>query len=112
MHHGETLHQALHRELIEEIGAQVKIEETLCMREIFNRNPPSSYLPEDFHQIEIFIQCQLRHLGDTAHTPDRDQIGHEWLTLDKLNQVLFFPRQLVPNIQSRCFPEFYLGEIK
>ena len=108
--HGEDLHQALHREALEELGATIHVGELLCIREIKASELNKDYLPADFHQVELFFACQLTSLGDNeAQGMDRRQIGYEWVKLRELEHVLFFPAQLVQNFIEKDFSDIYYG---
>ena len=109
--HGESLEQAFHREMSEELGLQTFFGDVLCVREIQNIDDPTHYLPKDFHQIEIFVRGEVGQPIQQASAPDKDQIGYEWVKLSQLPNLLFFPKTMVPFFVSREFPRIYLGQM-
>ena len=57
--HSETLHQALKREVFEEISAKVKIGKLLHIREYFSEKHGFAYEDREIHQVEFFFKCNL-----------------------------------------------------
>ena len=85
---GETLTDALKRECIEEISAEVEVGDLLFIREyIGGKHGPG------WHQVEFMFSCTL--LDDMECTngtePDKAQIAIEWLPLERLDQYQLYP---------------------
>ncbi|MEL7626722.1 MAG: NUDIX domain-containing protein [Anaerolineaceae bacterium] len=112
--HGETLHQALKREILEEISGKVKIGKLLHIREYFSENHNFALEERDVHQVEFFFKCKL--VGDyqpkNGHTPDPHQKEVVWVALGKLDEANFYPvclRKILSDLKHSDSP-VYLGE--
>ena len=113
---GETMEQALKRECLEEIGVNVEIGEMLWVREFLG----SRYEWEAFHslhQVEFMFACSLEedarpHVGTGG---DTWQTGVEWVSLDRLDDVVFYPETLKPLLteyaEKRQGGRVYLGDV-
>lgn len=97
---GETLHQTLRRECLEEIGADIEIGELLYLREYIGRN--HEFVADDggAHQVDFMFGCRLltRPSHDAAAIPDTWQIGLEWAPLEQLGGYQFYPQALIPRL--------------
>ncbi|ELR63535.1 mutT/NUDIX family protein [Photobacterium marinum] len=107
--HGETLEEAFHRELMEELGIQAEMGDVLCIRDLITDRSPTPYLPDHFHQLEVFVEGIKPNFIAQASNLDPAQIGYEWVHLDKLDNILFFPKELVSVFQNRDFSTIYQG---
>ncbi len=60
--HGETLHQALRRECLEEVGYEVEVNELLHIREYIGKNHEYASFDFNVHQIEYYfcVHDQMR----------------------------------------------------
>lgn len=110
--HGESLEVALHRELLEEIGAEVTIGPVVAIREVAALPKDEPYLPENFHQVEVFFSCKLLQFVQTPVAMDASQIGFTWLPLDQLENALFFPEAFKGHLVNRQFPKIYFGTVR
>jgi 8-oxo-dGTP diphosphatase len=111
--HGETLEEAFHRELHEEIGARAEFGAVAFIREIIADRLETTNLPADFHQVEIFVHGRL--LPDQTLrmvAPDASQVGLVWAPLAQLDSLPFFPRGLVDEFKAGAFPKFYYGHLR
>jgi 8-oxo-dGTP diphosphatase len=106
--HGEDLHEALQREVEEEIGVKPTIGQLRFVRECIASRLKSSELPADLHQVEVFFDCTID--GDplaSGRVPDRNQIGVEWRDVSELRRLRFFPQAILDLLDK---PEArYLG---
>jgi 8-oxo-dGTP diphosphatase len=113
---GETMEQALKRECLEEIGVTVKVGEMLWVREFLG----SRYEWDVFHglhQVEFMFVCSLEdgarpHVGTVS---DTWQTGVEWVSLDRLPEVEFYPKTLKPLLteyaEKKQGGRVYLGDV-
>ena len=93
---GESLETALHRELLEEIEAQVRVEHLAFVYE---------YIPElcnnrygDKPGLSFLFQCQLleNQVPKMPGNPDPHQTGVKWIPLKELGNIV-----LLPNLGQR-----------
>ncbi len=113
--HGETLHQGLKRECLEEIGTKVEIGELLYVREYIGKNHSFRTAHKAFHQIENVFRCSLpnpEEIGPGSEL-DKKQIGIEWLSLEELSKKRFLPETIVPLFSKTNFQPnaTYLGDV-
>ncbi|WP_456278972.1 NUDIX domain-containing protein [Bacillus sp. AK128] len=115
--HGETLHSALIRECMEEIGEEVEIGELLHVREYIGKNHEHSSFDSNFHQVEYYFVCNLIN-GENTHAvptnPDSHQVGVEWIHIDHLLEYRIYPKELrkhvIKYVKNEKTP-VYLGDI-
>ncbi|WP_312115490.1 NUDIX domain-containing protein [Brevibacillus reuszeri] len=106
---GETLHQALIRECLEETGLTVIPHELLFIRECF--------MQADIHRVELMFACQLQPdqaREQSAIALDDKQIGIEWLPICDLLEQPLYPAMLreiiLGHVGNKQAP-IYLGQI-
>jgi 8-oxo-dGTP pyrophosphatase MutT (NUDIX family) len=113
----ETLHDALIRECIEEIGQKVEIGALLHIREYIGKNHEHASFDFNIHQVEYYFVC---HLMDGINNykkptnPDSHQIGIEWICVRDLLQYRIYPKELSKYIIKYLLDEkspIYLGDI-
>ncbi len=111
---GETIHDALRREVREEVGCETVIGELRFVRDYIGKNHEFRDEDPEFHQVELMFECQLMASTDdaVASLPDPSQIGVDWLPVDELEEMLFYPRALAPLLR-KALPATatYLGDI-
>ena len=113
--HGETVHDALHREYAEEIGGRIEIGPLLFVRDYLGRRHEFAAFEQDIHQLEMMFHC-TRLPGDevgNGHDNDPYQIGVAWLPLAELDAHDFYPRALAP-LLAAALPHqgaTYLGDV-
>lgn len=113
--HGETIHQALIRECIEEIGQQIEIGQLLHIREYIGKNHEYSAVDINIHQVEYYFTCKVITENHQKPTnPDSLQVGIEWLPINDLLQYRVYPKQLreyiVKHFNNVRSP-VYLGDV-
>ncbi|MCR2821272.1 NUDIX domain-containing protein [Lederbergia panacisoli] len=114
--HGETFHETLERECLEEIGQKVSIGELLYIREYIGKNHEHSAFDFNVHQIEYYFECQLNKSEEMSFhpsNPDQHQIGIEWVPIHELLQYRMYPQQLRKHIIKHVNGEktpIYLGD--
>lgn len=109
---GERIEQSLVRECIEEIGAEVMVEQLLYIADIFRHKRDMQDTVQQ--QLEIIFRCSLP-LGYTPRNgkqPDRHQVDVVWKTPDSARQH-FFPPGLFRILDDTAGRKpVYLGLIK
>ncbi|MGG1482846.1 NUDIX domain-containing protein [Peribacillus castrilensis] len=114
--HGETIHNALLRECMEEVGEEVEIGELLHIREYIGKNHEHSSFDFHVHQVEYYFVCNLvKEKNDKAPTnPDSHQVGVEWIHINDLLQYRIYPKELrkyiIQHVNHQKSP-VYLGDI-
>ncbi|HEX9068450.1 MAG TPA: NUDIX domain-containing protein [Ktedonobacterales bacterium] len=97
---GETLAEAVRRECLEEIGADVSVGDLWLIREYIGKNHEFAEADHDFHAFELMLRCALvtdAQLG-VGTNMDEGQVGIEWLPLAKLETIRFYPMAIRPII--------------
>jgi ADP-ribose pyrophosphatase YjhB (NUDIX family) len=112
---GETIHEALRRECMEEISAEVEIGELVFVREYIGRNHEFAEFDADFHQVECMFRCSLAPGAEPAVglVPDKDQVGVEWIPLSQIMEYRLYPRgirEALTQLDVRRHP-VYFGDI-
>jgi len=110
---GETLEQAVIREVYEEVAAKVSVIKLLNIYE-HQRNSKKHH-GDISHKIEFAFLCHLNDvyqpkMGDT---PDPHQVAVEWKNVNSLSQLTLSPKRL-PEIITRYMTldaNIYLGDI-
>jgi 8-oxo-dGTP diphosphatase len=111
---GETLVQALAREVEEEVGARAEALELLHVRDYVAAHHEFAASQGGLHKVEFVFRCRL--LGPVGSRPqshpDRRQVGIDWIELSALDQADLYPRVLVPILTGRR-PDapVYLGDV-
>jgi len=110
----ETLHQALTREVFEEICAKVKIGNLIHIREYFSEKHGFALEDREIHQVEFFFKCKLLedYHPKNGHFPDPHQKEVVWVGLDQLDEANFYPvtlRKILQDLKNDDSP-VYLGE--
>ena len=97
---GEDLHAALRRELLEEAGIEIEIDGLVLVREYIGANHEFVDADGDLHQVELMFVCRRAGADGRAqtpkvgHAPDADQVRVEWLPLERLPEIPFYPKAL------------------
>jgi len=112
---GETLAAALKRECMEELGAEVRILGFVYIREYIGKHHHFARVHSAFHQLEVVFRCELANpiRRGAGSELDKKQIGWEWLRIDSLHALPFYPRAILPYFRDGGFfpPAPYLGDI-
>lgn len=111
---GETLVEALQREVMEELGADIEVGPLACVREYISAHHEFAELEGEEHSIEFCFNCSLRSgpSREAQTEPDTGQVAFEWLELAKLEGYPFWPRTLIPILKGkRPGAPVYLGDV-
>jgi len=109
---GETLHENLVREIREETSLDVEIGRLRWVREFISSRHPESLLDPSFHQVELTFECTITP-GAEAYLgtePDPGQTGLDWLPMDSLTSVRFYPQTVASILANRMDDAVYLGD--
>ena len=113
--HGETLHQALAREVREEIGVPIEIGEFAYIREYIGKNHAFRASHANFHQVECIFHCTLQTIEGfgTGTEHDKKQIGLEWIPLTQIKECRLLPDVIKSFFTANGFiaEKCYLGDI-
>lgn len=112
---GETLHAALQRECLEEIGARVVIGRLALVREYIGKNHEFARWDPHAHQVEFMFECRLAPGAKprAGSTPDSYQTGVAWLPLRELHRHRLYPSCLRRLLRHGSPPKkpVYLGDV-
>lgn len=107
----ETFPEALRRECLEELGAEVRVGKLRHIREYIGKNHELG--PADTaHQVEFMFECELLTRPDMALAShlDEGQDSIEWVELTASGNARVFPKVLVERLATAC-TELYWGDI-
>ncbi len=112
---GEALTEALRRECMEEIGAEIVICDLRFVRDYIGNNHEFAFSDSETHAVEMMFLCRLAKGADPrpGAVPDTGQVGLEWLELDTLDSYRLYPlglRALIPRHDDPDVP-VYLGDM-
>jgi ADP-ribose pyrophosphatase YjhB (NUDIX family) len=111
---GETLADALVREVREEVGAAVKVGDLKHVRDYIARHHEFAREQAGLHRVEFWFECRLlERPGTVLQTePDRRQVGVEWLAVQDLAACPLYPRALKDILLGeRKDAPVYLGDV-
>lgn len=115
---GEKLVDAVQRETTEETGYSVIAHELLWLREHIAGHHEFSYLSAPGHHgVEFIFRCTLAGAPVAeAYEADSYQIGVEWISADRLDQIRLLPRTLIPRLEAfltdrTVLKPMYLGDV-
>jgi 8-oxo-dGTP diphosphatase len=95
----ELIADALHRECLEEIGAEIEIGDIRYIREYIGKNHEFTWWDRDLHQVEFMFICSLKSGGcdiysKGGHCVDERQVGVKWVAISELSKIPLYPRKL------------------
>lgn len=97
--HGESLTEAVVREVAEETGTVIRAGALRFVREC-RGSPQSRSLPPEFHALELFFECELVSEGGMATDLDPGQADALWLSIANLRSRCFFPPALLDALEQ------------
>jgi 8-oxo-dGTP diphosphatase len=97
---GETLIQAVQREMVEETGLEVQVGNLLFVREYIGKHHENAETEGNLHVVDHLFHCLVEHFPETflAKAPDTGQEEIEWLSLNQLRTCRFYPQTLIPHL--------------
>lgn len=111
---GETFHETLRRECLEEVNAEVEIGSLLFIREYIGAHHEFAVSDGDVHQVEYMFDCRLKDPASVrpGHHPDKGQEAVVWLPNAALGSQRLYPKALRAVIRDwRPGAEVYLGDV-
>ncbi|MCC2684044.1 MAG: hydrolase [Paenibacillaceae bacterium] len=111
---GEVLKDAVFRECMEEIGAEVIVGDLLHVREYIGKNHEFAEWDSGAHQVEFYFECRLKDPGaDTSQgvNPDSYQTGAEWVELERLDHIRLYPKTVGEVLRNKANAGRYLGDV-
>ncbi|MES9904946.1 MAG: NUDIX domain-containing protein [Sedimenticola sp.] len=97
---GETLHQALIRECLEEINVAPAVHSLVHVADFFKQR--DSQPPTIRHLVEFLFLCSVpdTYSPQSGSHPDKHQVDVVWIEINQLAQLPLFPRAFKPYLQS------------
>jgi 8-oxo-dGTP diphosphatase len=111
---GETLIDALHREVREEVGSSIKNTKLVFVREYIGKNHEHSERDKSLHIISHIFTCDIEEENKYQLEPDPDQIGLEWIEIKELKNYNFYPKDFIAilmELNAEKRNETYIGDI-
>lgn len=110
---GETLEEAVAREVLEETGLSVRFERFVALYEEIMTDPVlQARYPEHFHKSYHFCRCSLiDRAPETPQEMDQNQEASVWIPLETATSLPLYPariRQWLPTLVEADAP-MYLG---
>lgn len=112
---GETLTEALRREVLEETGWIVEPGGLVLARDYIGGNHEFADLEGDVHQTELIFMASAVRRGSCEPVHDPWQTGTEWVSLEGLELIRIYPAILATILPAVISGEYegpvYLGDV-
>lgn len=106
----ESLKETLAREVNEEVGAEVKINDVIFIREYMTEDENQREVDSAFHKVDIIFECHLlKEPFQTGMSSDFRQRGWAWLPIEELPHVRFFPEAIAQKLNTPGPHHIYVG---
>lgn len=111
--HNENIYDALRRECLEETGLKIRVLDLLFLTEYIADKDALTIQDKGFHQIDMYFQCEVIHEAEInqAIEYDKTQIAYEWVAIDKLEELIFYPESLKERI-GKISQEIFISDKK
>ena len=95
---GETLKEALIREVCEEACAEIEVGPIALVYEFAPHKQSGNYDVQENHGLHIIFECDIKEGSQPKlpETPDPHQTAVKWIGVDELDSIV-----LIPNIQDQ-----------
>jgi len=116
-HHGESLATCARREVREETGYSVFVDDVLWVRDYIGASHEFAEWEADVHQVEVMFSCSIDATAKMAEPtePDTWQLSVDWVPISSLSQLRLFPGVLVSRLialaAGRPHGPQYLGDV-
>jgi len=114
---GESLHETVIRECMEELGVKVDVKRLLFVREYIGKNHPFVEHDQNIHQVDFMFECHIKeneHLVQMGTNPDEGQLALEWVPIQELSQLNFYPNEMLGhllNVLKGAPVPMYIGDV-
>ncbi|MBN2587026.1 MAG: NUDIX domain-containing protein [Candidatus Fermentibacteraceae bacterium] len=112
---GETLTEALCREVLEETGWVIEPGRLILARDYIGANHEFAEWEGDVHQTELVFLARPVHRKDVQRVPDPWQTGIEWVSPEALGRIRIYPSILAGILPAVMSGEYegpaYLGDV-
>ena len=111
---GESSEEALKREIMEEMGKEVKIIEGLTTVENFFEMKDSKYYEILFvHRLEFKDEQDKKILDTIKNVEGKDYLIYEWIDIDEIDKYPLKPKVIKDMLKDKKFPAYkYNNDIK
>jgi len=102
--YGESLSDAIKRELLEELNIKISVGDILFI----NDSIPSE---EERHILNIYFECNIEE-GEIFLNHDKRVVDYSFIDLDKIDKILLYPnikRELLVYLLDNIRDNIYLG---
>ncbi|WP_227394878.1 NUDIX domain-containing protein [Jeotgalibacillus aurantiacus] len=109
--HGESLHEAVKRECLEETGYIVEPHDIIHIREYIGKNHEYADADSGVHQIEYYMECTAKEQPSLPTNPDSNQVDMQWVLIEKLHELRVYPKAIVDYLQHESKNRIYIGDV-